>query len=569
MHFPTTHLILISILFGICSLSNGLDCYAQSDFTKFWVSFSDKNNTPYSIDEPQDFLTEKAIERRAKQNIEIIENDLPVDPAYVESLSSLGAEVLYTSKWFNGCAIKVENQQILDEINALPFVLSDEPLSLGRKVRPARHKSKWSMVDELEVFGFDESFVQEEGFYGPSGHQMRMLNGDYVHAKGYMGSGMMIAIMDVGYINLNELEVFDEHFNNNKIIATKDFVEGDTDVFGHGTHGTHVASILGGNSPGFYVGAAPQASLLLLRTEDGASETRMEEYNWLAAAEFADSLGVDVINTSLGYSDFDYEEMDYEYADLDGNTTIITRAADIAAAKGILVVASAGNQGNTPWKKITAPADGDSVLAVGAVDSLGFYSSFSSLGPAADGDVKPNVTAQGFLTSYVNKNGDLKIGNGTSYSGPIVAGLATCLWQAYPDLTNMEIMDLIERSATQFSQPDAQKGYGLPDFYAAYLSASGSSIYEFEQRENTTFLYPNPFSDELNLYYFSHENEDIELIIRDVSGRLISYQKLSVRDNTSYKFNLSRLNVYDKGVYFIQLNNSAEQIVLKAIKVKS
>jgi serine protease AprX len=393
-----------------------------------------------------------------------------------------------------------------------------------------------------------------------------MLNGDYLHAAGYTGEGLTCAIIDAGFTNVDELSVFERLFDNGQILGTFDFVEGDADVFGHNAHGTHVFTIMGANEPGVYVGAAPDANYWLFRTEDAASETLLEEYNWLAAAEFADSVGVDLINSSLGYSTFDNTSNNHSYADMDGNTTVISKAADMAASKGILVVVSAGNQGNKPWHYVTAPADADSVLSVGAVDSLKQYVSFSSVGPSADGQIKPNIVGQGHNTAYVGTDGNLKHGNGTSFSAPLIAGLATCLWQAYPEKNNMDIIGLIESSASQAQNPDNHLGYGIPNFYTAMLQGNNDPILNFDE-EMVAFVYPNPFANDASIYYYANLNEIITLQLYDYTGRLLASYATEVRVDTPYKFDFPNWVKYPKGAYLIKIISDQQQKNLKSIKV--
>ena len=566
------------------SLSISLISSAQSAYTKYQVSFTDKKDSPYTIQNPESFLSAKAIARRQKQGILIEENDLPVNEKYVKKINSLGAKVLYTSKWFNTAIVQIMEEgegrlsaNILDKIKAFDFVQNVEVLLKyeGKKQRQTSLFGSSSLQDDPKP---RQSAVHTTSdiidrlapkpnnvYYGTAFKQLQMLNGDYLHAQGFTGKGMSVAVMDAGFINVDRLSVFRHLFDSDKIRGTKDFVDGDEYVFAHGTHGTQVLSTMAARLPGAYVGAAPDAEYWLLRTEDSRSETSLEEYNWIAAAEFADSVGVDIINTSLGYSSFDDPKKSYNYKDMDGNTTYISRGADIAASKGILVVSSAGNKGSKAWKYVTAPADADSVLSVGAVDKWGSYTAFSSTGPTFDGRTKPNIVAQGKNTALVQTNGKLKYANGTSFAAPIIAGLATCLWQANLDKTNIEILRIIEKSANQYQTPDYMLGHGLPDFYRALLEVTDDENLKLSKGA-VAFVYPNSQVSQANVYYYAQNNEDIVLELCSVSGSTLERHVLNVHKDTPYKFSLDWLD-YPEGVFLVKLINGKQQKVMKAVKM--
>ncbi len=555
--------LAISLLLTICSFSS---VKAQMPYTKYWIGFTDKSATPYSITQPDAFLSAKALERRTMYNIPILANDLPIDPVYVQGVKDLGATVLYHSKWMNGVVITVPDSATLLSVQALPFVNNSRGVArtkpVGSKYTPKFNNTNAANKNEAEqIAGSDE-------YYGEAFHQLNMLNGDYLHTQGYKGQGMIIGIMDAGFTNANNMEVFQSHFQNGRILGYKDFVAGGDSVFNYSSHGTHVFSITGGNLPGTYVGAAPEASFWLFRTEDAPTETSIEEYNWVAAAEFADSAGVDVLNTSLGYSLFDDPAMNYTYENMDGNTTVISRGADLAASKGMLVVCSAGNQGNKAWQYITAPADADSVLTIGAVDSLGQYANFSSKGPSSDGQVKPNVSAQGQKTAYVNPAGVVEKGNGTSYSSPIMAGLAACLWQANRNKTNMEIIEAIQQSASQVSSPDSLMGYGIPNFYTAVLMVSNDPVLQMPPA-SSPMIYPNPFDSTTNLFYYSTANEVILIELFNLNGQLISSFKMEVRTDLPYRIRLDDWADLPKGTYMLHVKNKSQHNVLKAVRTNN
>lgn len=455
---------------------------AQVAPDKYWVKFTDKINTPYSIENPEDFLSQKAIDRRTNQGISIETNDLPVDPAYIQAIIDEGAEILTVSKWFNSVTVYTTSSSVINAIELLPFVLSVEKDNLGypfineKSAKPFfENESTKEITSSLKGISSGQSYD-----YGFAFNQIDMLNGILLHDAGYDGSGMTIAVLDAGFLNVDIIEGFDSLWINGQILGYKDFVEpASPNIFSSHYHGTMVLSTMGANLPTEMVGTAPEADYWLLRSEDADTEYLIEEVNWVSAAEFADSVGADIINSSLGYTTFDDASQDHTYADMDGNTTPITIGADIAASKGILVVNSAGNSGGSSWQYIGAPADGNEVFSIGAVNSSGNYASFSSTGPSYDGRVKPNVVAQGQGSTVISAySGSVTSGNGTSFSSPITAGMVACLWQAHPDKTNFEIMTAIEESASLANNPNDQLGYGIPDYLEAHNQLSIPTVYE-------------------------------------------------------------------------------------------
>ncbi len=445
---------------------------AQVAPDKYWVRFTDKDNSPYSIENPEAFLSQQAIDRRNAQGIPVVENDLPVNPSYISAVVNTGATLLNISKWFNSITVFTDNQEVINAIDALPFVLSVDiagksPGPGKETVKPFFDNETITEIPEEDLF---EGNTSGRGYdYGQAWNQINMLNGIALHDLGFDGAGMTIAVLDAGFTNANTLSAFDSLWTNNQILGYKDFVNPlAPNIFGSHTHGTSVLSTMGANLPGQMVGTAPRANYWLLRSEDGGSEYLIEELNWVSAAEFADSVGVDIINSSLGYTTFDDPSQNHTYQDMDGNTTPITIGADLAASKGILVVNSAGNSGNGSWQYIGAPADGDSVFSIGAVDANGNYASFSSTGPTYDGRIKPDVVAQGSGSTVINAwSGNVATGSGTSFSSPITAGMVACLWQANPGRRNTEVMEAIRQSASLANNPDMLLGWGIPDYLLA------------------------------------------------------------------------------------------------------
>ncbi len=418
-----------------------LDSIAQVAPEKYWVKFlPSQNNSPYSsIQNPEEFLTQKAIERRINQGISIVENDLPVNPSYIQAVANTGATLLNVSKWFNSVTVFTEDPAVIVAINALTFVSSVDNIinsTIEQEQNFIKSFFKNETVTELPVENTLKGISSGKSYsYGSAFNQIEMLNGIALHELGFDGAGMTIAVLDAGFTNVDILAAFDSLWINNQILGYKDFADPlNPDIFGSHSHGTNVLSTMGANLPGEMVGTAPKANFWLLRSEYAPTEFIIEELNWASAAEFADSVGVDIINSSLGYNTFNEPTYNHTYQDLDGNTAPATMAADLAASKGILVVNSAGNEGNNSWMYVNAPADGDSVFSIGAVDASGNYASFSSIGPTYDGRIRPNVVAQGQSSAIISSfSGNVVTGSGTSFSSPITAGMVACLWQAHPD----------------------------------------------------------------------------------------------------------------------------------------
>ena len=437
----------------------------------YWIGFKDKKDTPYSIFNPQEYLSARALERRSRYGIHIDSLDLPINQKYLEPIKIKGFEVHLESKWLNGVIVKVpENLSVSPEdLLTFDFVKEVFPIGFSRKVLPIAEKGERD---------YNNNYKKRKKFYGYGTNQIEMLNGQYLHRMGYKGEGMLVAIFDGGFEGMLETPAFDSIYKNNQILGTKDFVEGDDYVYESTTHGRDVLSTMASNMPYLFVGTAPKAQYYLFKTEDHPlGEYVAEEYYWLAAAEYADQIGVYIINSSLGYHSFDDDKMDYAYVDLDGNYSTMTKAARIAADKGILVVSAAGNEGRKKWKHITVPNDAENILTVGAVDRDGYHASFSSYGFEDRNIIKPNVVARGAIAVIAaKKKYGTSFSNGTSFASPIMAGMVTTFWQAFPELTNKDIIYTLQNHASQKDSPDNALGYGVPDFLAAHITHRNSVI---------------------------------------------------------------------------------------------
>lgn len=536
---------------------------AQSGPKRFWIQFTDKTNTPFTLNQPLDFLSQRALDRRNAQGVSLNESDLPVDPAYIQAVLDEGAFYRTHSKWFNSVTVHIPDSAILNAVLALPFVLNHE--AVGKTERPVEPSDKLENAVSLKAGAGIEDLEDD---YGLAFNQIDMLGGLSLHQAGYMGEGMLIAVLDAGFPGVNTLSAFDSLNQNGRLLGTWDFVERNDSVYEDHPHGMMVLSTMASYEPGVMIGTAPQASYLLLRTEDAGTEFPVEEDYWVAGAEFADSAGADIINSSLGYTTFLNSVYDHSYSDLDGNTTRAAIGADVAASKGILVVNSAGNSGNSSWQYIGTPADGDSVLAIGAVDADGNIAGFSSIGPSSDGDIKPNVCAQGQQAAIINESGVPVLGNGTSFSGPIMAGMAACLWQAYPDLNNMDIFHSIEQSAHKYNSPDDFFGYGIPNFAMANLILSGFTPSNLDESELFP-IYPNPFTDRIDGAFYSSKKQDVEIRLVNNLGQVMAKQEGSIGETCAVTFQFDGLSTLNEGVYYLHVEADSGKYQRKLVKLRN
>ncbi|RLD46825.1 MAG: hypothetical protein DRI88_06965 [Bacteroidetes bacterium] len=541
--------------------------YSQIAPDKYFVRFTDKNDSPYSVNHPEEFLTQRAIDRRIRQGIAVVENDIPVNPQYLQGVADEGAVLLNVTKWLNGVTIFTESQSVLDSVLALPYV--EHVLKLVDRGIPS-HKKSFFENETYKEFIPDGQLTPngvDELAYGMSRHQIDQINGIPLHNLGYQGQGMVIAVLDGGFDGVPEHPVFDSLWEKNQILGTKDFVHPhDQDVFTESEHGKSVLSTMGANLPGQMIGTAPEASYWLLRSEDVNSENIIEEYNWVSAAEYADSVGADVINSSLSYRDFDLPQWDHSYEDLDGNTAVATRGADYAASKGILVCNSAGNSagGDFPWN--AAPADADSVLSIGAVTSGGSWASFSSVGPTVDGRIKPAVAAMGQGTTVARGTSSVGTGNGTSYSSPIITGMSACLWQANPSMKVMEIQAAIKASASHAETPNDTIGWGIPDYMRAHTIMTEIENQAGNLQELVVSLSPNPFKDVLYLRFAQSKEKQAEIELYNILGVLLFREEISINGTGTIEIFKNKLSWIKSGIYFLRISSGKQLITKKVVR---
>lgn len=539
----------------------------------YLLLLKDKGLNYVRIDEPETFLSERALERRKKFDIPIDSFDLPVTKAYIDNINKRGVNVLYPTKWLNGVVVSTA---VPDSARVLLFSwYVDKAIYLGKSEerwfdKPGG-KSEPSLDGEVPTkqsfrrgefeseSAPDRLTVQDDTeTYGKAYDQIDMINGLPLHQMSKKGKGVQIAVFDEGFYKVNKLSIFKHLIDNKQIIGTYDLVNFDDDVFQDGDHGMKVLSCLAGSKKGKMTGTAPAADYYLFRTEDNRSEYLIEELNWIRAAEMADSMGVDIINSSLGYTTFDDKSMNHKWSDLDGETTYITRGADIAASKGILVVNSAGNDGNKSWKYLDPPADAKNILTVGAVDMRGKLAAFSSVNEPSYLETKPDVVAPGKGVFVANSYGSVSSGNGTSYACPITAGLCACLLELNPKASPEQVIRAVQKSSTRAYYPDNFYGYGIPSFELANTFLGGNPAFDYSKVQfvpDKTRFASNVF--QVDVYSKDYEELDIWVTVKK-RFLFFKYQK---KLNHSSMFTDESFNRVQA---FVPAKHTGKEIILKA-----
>jgi serine protease AprX len=480
--------LLLSI---ICLLS--INAFSQEDA---WVYFNAKPNASVFYSNPLSVLTQRSLDRRTTQGIALDIRDAPLHQLYVDQITAAsGITVLAKSKWLNMVHVRGLQTDIAT-LSGLSFVdhiqYANHSLNPGVKMTPPSNKigkiNKWLDISETQI----------TYNYGNSANQVQMLNCHILHQQNYTGTGKIVAILDAGFPGVNTAAPFASLRNRGLILGGYDFVNNSTSFYTGNSHGTNVLSTMGANATNL-IGTAPDASYYLFITEDIASETPLELTNWVEAAEEADRLGVDVINSSLGYFGFDNPAYSYTYAKMNGQSSVASRAVDIAFSKGMICVISAGNEGQTAEPHVGTPADATFAVTVGSVTATEVKSGFSSIGPTGDGRMKPDLMAMGSASVVSNTAGTITTSNGTSFSSPILAGAITSFWSAFPNKTNAEIVQFVKQSADRYSTSIVTQnnnyGYGIPDFQLALNTA----LSLLEQNFAVFNLYPNPATDQITL----------------------------------------------------------------------
>ena len=494
-----------------------------------WVYFKDKPSSQLFLDKPLGMLTQRSLDRRTNQNIPLNTADFPVERSYVSQIkASSGITIKARSKWLNALHIYGTQASIL-ALKSFSFV--DKVVFANRTLNTAKKALEYKQIqakDKLKT-AIDYS-------YGNSASQIQMLNGQALHKQNYTGSGKIIAVLDAGFPGVNTAQPFQNLQTKNQILGGYDFVNRNTNFYTGNDHGTLVLSTMGGHKENALVGTAPDASYYLFITENNASENPVEESLWVEAAERADSLGVDIITTSLGYFQYDVAGYSHTYSDMNGSTNFISRGAEIAFSKGIIVVASAGNEGRETEPHIGGPADAVSVITVGSVDAAKLKSAFSSIGPSFDNRIKPDVMAQGTRTVVSDAFGAIGTANGTSFSCPVMSGMIACLWQAFPTKTNKEIRQMLLEISDRYENPNNDYGYGIPNF------GSTLGVQNF-LRSSDFSIFPNPVK---TFVSFSFSNESYEALVSIYS---VLGQKLIEKQITNQNPILS-VETLNSGLYF-------------------
>lgn len=506
-----------TIVFSFLLIAFALSAAAQN---RYIVHFTDKNSSTFSTADPGKFLSPRAISRRLKQGIDITTADLPVNRSYVQQVNAAGAHVFFTSRWLN-CALVQTTSDVATTLQQFPFVSSVEFVAPGMRLSSGRVKQSKNR--------------KQAGGAEATKRQLEMVGIDAMQQDDQYGKGIFVAVLDAGFPGVNTTQPFQHLFDGNQVTDVYDFVYNTNNVYRYDSHGTEVFSVIAANSDTF-TGGAYEATFQLYVTEDDASEYRVEEYNWLFAAERADSLGVDVIHSSLGYNTFDDSSMDYRKAiDLNGKTAIISKAASAAIARGIVVVCSAGNEGNNSWGTVTPPADVDGIIAVGSVNSQGARSNFSSYGPTSDNRTKPDVVAMGSGTSVIVPSGANGFASGTSLAAPIVTSLVAGLIQRFPDIDPNTVAAQVVATASQGDHPDNLLGYGIPNYDAAKSSLEGMLPLE------EISVYPNPTDTGKFSVRFKQPGVEATIIVYDLNGRILSTHTVRVNGSNPIEINVADL----------------------------
>jgi len=547
-------MIMKKLLLFIFFISINLS-YAQEHA---WVFLGGKENVATYIANPLTMLSQKALDRRTNQGISLNFSDVPITPSYITDISNAtGITYVGASKWLNAIHVIGAQADINNLLAGYTYIdsieFADDSLNPGSRIsneKPTQSPVNKFPTDDVLRITYD---------YGQAQNQIEMFKAHKLHELDFTGAGMTIAVIDAGFPNVDTNAGFDKIRTNGQILGGYDFVNDSANFYTGNSHGSNVLSFIAGYYDGAtkYIGSAPEANFYLYISEDATPETPAEETYWVMAAEQADYVGVDIINTSLGYTTFDESKYDYDYTtDLDGNTSFITRGAELAYTKGIVVINAAGNSGNNvAWGgRVGVPADGLNVFTIGAVNSGGTYASFSSKGPTSDNRLKPDVCVQGQGASYIDTSGTVTSGNGTSYSSPLLAGGVACLWQALPGKTNAEIIQYVKESASIYTTPNNELGYGIPNLELA----RSLSVSELELNE-TISIYPNPAIDNIKVNLPKSMNK-ASVAVFNVLGKKIITQEINATNN---KIKISHLN---SGIYLLKFTNGNVSQTLKLVK---
>lgn len=534
---------------------------AQTNVNCYRIYLHDKQNSPYSVSQAANFLSQRCLDKRVRYNIPVTEEDFPVNPSYLSAIGQVSPQlrVLSTSRWMNTVTVWCPDTARMAAVRALSFVDSVKPVGF--------YASLERVVDTLlsPILGGELLATDLSEGYGLGTGQIALHNGQLLHNEGFRGEGMLIAMLDAGWDGFDTFPVFENLYANGQIVGTRNFVPGMDNVYLGRAHGTNCASIILSSFATVedtLVGTAPHASMFFIRTEDPDYEQLIEEDFWVAGAELADSIGADVVTSSLGYTQFSDPEFVMDYSTCDGHTSIASKAATLAAHKGMVVCVAAGNEGSSEWHKLGRPSDAEDILCVGAVDVDTIPAFFSSCGPSYDGRVKPDVAScgwNGYVLAIFSHHADsisgdytyycVRQGSGTSFATPCVAGLAACLWQALPNLNSLEIMQIIREAGHQYNTPDTLMGYGVPNFYQAWLDHRHSGIQENVYETSTYSVYPNPCQNQFVLQ--NPDAYNINICIFDLSGKVV-YAETGFSADVERKISTEK---WQSGIYLMRVQN--------------
>lgn len=532
------HKLLIAILLLMPALT--LDLSAQQ-YDVLWVTFNDKSTTPFSIGQPQNFLSDRALARRNHQQIPIDSLDIPVCDTYISDVVQVSnGEIHLHSRWLNGILIKVSDSSIAQQIRQLTFVESC--------IFITRFATGWPYISTPYIpqpntsASIPTPVSFEEQYYGSAWQQIHLCEGEFLHRNELLGTDILIAVLDAGFSGLYNNSYLDSLLLHNNIIDRYSFLRNDTNIAQGSDHGLKVLSIMAGHAPNKYVGTAPRAQYALYQTDHAGSESYLEVFTWIAALERADSIGADIVNNSLGYTTFDEAAFNFALSEMDGHSNIITQVANIGATKGMLIVNSAGNYGNTLWQHVTFPADAQKCLTVGNVNTDGYIHHTS--GKGLDSLYKPDITALGTGTRYINENNSISIGSGNSFSTPIISGLSACYWQLNKSWTPELIIEKLKTSAhLGINDSMIYYGYGIPNFRIMsqeYINIHNPAV---KDRSSLT-VFPNPAQQRCTI---SSSIPFYKYLVYDVLGRL---QQENILKKASLTASID-LSDFPKGMYII------------------
>jgi serine protease AprX len=566
---------LLGCITGILLVGN-----AAAEQYAFQIAFTDKNGQ--SLSNPLSFLSQRAIDRRTAQGITLDSTDLPVSAAYIDSVLTLTGGVYHeSSRWLNMCVIllsdssqilKLQNKSYISSIVQVAYYGTElhERMSegyTGGRMQPTGSSNGTNAAQEQRNSSANKT-TNDAAYYGSTYQQTALVNGTCLNDRGFKGQGKLIAILDAGFIGADTNPGFDSLRQSGRIADEHNFTLATDNVYESDDHGMLVLSTMAGYIPNSFVGAAPLASYALYITEDDNSEQPIELFNMIAGAERADSIGADVITESLGYNTFDNPAYNFNFStDFDGKTTIAARAANFATKKGILFVATAGNQGTDPsWSEILTPGDADSALTIGATDAEGDIASFSGYGPNAAGAIKPDVCADGNDAATFTDAGYNGSNQGTSFSTPQIAGWAACLMQAYGNATPYTIRTAIEKSANAYTTPGSQNGYGVPDFCAAsqLLNVKDTPV---ATASSWITASPNPFTDQISLTVDATVSQDISFRLTDVTGKVVASQEQFFSKGYNAPVQMVLGGHLPAGIYILKAVSNTQQQVVKLEKL--